>query len=106
MSEKKSLMEMFHEYESSKETHRFYARKHKWFIECPYNVDEERASALSDTKQWRDYAERKRLDLVDAIKAQEKELSVLKRQVEEFKPAFILQQIRAGNVTEVENVDD
>lgn len=28
-------------------------------------------------------------------------LEVLERQVEEFKPAFVLQQIRAGNVTEV-----
>ena len=44
--------------------------------------------------------------LTAKLEAQEKELSVLKRQVEEFKPAFILQQIRAGNFTEVEDVDD
>ena len=46
------------------------------------------------------------LELLKVITVQEEELSILKRQVEEFKPAFILQQIRAGNVTEVENVDD
>ena len=39
----------------------------------------------------------KGIELTMAIEAQEKELSVLKRQVEEFKPAFILQQVRAGN---------
>ena len=41
--------------------------------------------------------------LVEKLETQEEELSVLKRQVEEFKPAFILQQIRAGNVTKVED---
>ena len=44
--------------------------------------------------------------LTEKLKAQEEELSVLKRQVEEFKPVFILQQLRAGNVTEVKNADD